>query len=431
MFQRRVVNGVTLGIAVGLGLGACGLGAGAGQSEQVGPESLGEVKGEITFQTMQLSPTFDALINGMIEEFEEEYPDVAVDWVDVPSDGAARKVTADAAAGKLPDVLDLDADTLALLAEDGRVFDMAEMAPDVKAEYVPSAWASFEFDETVAAALPWYLNTPVLIMNDELLEEAGLDPNDPPETYPDLVERSRVVTEKTSKAGFQPTSLRLPNMFLAYGVPLVNDEGDRAEVDTPEALELLDLLRELVREGVIPAESLSTHPDSAIEAFQEGETAFFESGITRFSVLAENAPELYETISVAPPLKGGDWVVAHGLAVPVDTEHPAAALEFSKFVTNGINQLELAKQSSVFPSHLSSLEDAYFTQPGEAPEDEARAVVSGSLTSGQGSSARPAAIDGEFEQELYSQLQLTLLGDEDPQEALERAEVALTELLSQ
>src|SRR5699024_4451143 len=148
-----------------------------------------------------------------------------------------------------------------------------------------------------------------------------------------------------------------------------------AVLDTPEALQVLEELRDLVAEGAIPAESLSTHPESAIEAFQEGRTAYFESGITRFSVLQENAPELYEAVSVAPPIQGGDWVVAHGLAIAAATDAPAAAVEFAAPVTNGANRLAVAKESSVFPSRLDSLADAYFPAAGNAAEDEARATI--------------------------------------------------------
>lgn len=430
MVVRRVVKSAGLFAVVGLGLGACGMGAGTADGGDLDASDLGDVEGEIVFQTMQLSPTFDELITGMIEEFEAEHPDVKVEWIDVPSDGAARKINADAASGRLPDVLDLDVDTLALLANDGRVLDMEEVTPQIQEEYVASAWDSFEFDGVGAAALPWYLNSPVLIMNDNLLRDAGLDPADPPATYPELMDHARTVRQETSQAGFQPTVSRLPNIFLAHGVPLVDEAGRGAVLDTPEALQVLEELRDLVAEGAIPAESLSTHPESAIEAFQEGHTAYFESGITRFSVLQENAPELYESVSVAPPLQGGDWVVAHGLAVAADTDAPAAAVEFALHVTNGANQLALAKESSVFPSHLESLADTYFTEPGTAPEDEARATIGENLVSGKGSPAKPAAIDAEFEQELYSELQLALLGDEDPARALQRAEGALSEVLA-
>src|SRR5690625_5889028 len=54
-------------------------------------EKTGDLAGEIVFNTMELSPTFDDYINGMIDEFEDEHPVVFVKWEDVLADDILKK----------------------------------------------------------------------------------------------------------------------------------------------------------------------------------------------------------------------------------------------------------------------------------------------------------------------------------------------------
>jgi len=438
LLKRTTLTTATVAVAA-LTLAACGLDGGgadpatgdddAAEGQQ---EVTGEVEGEITFQTMQLSPTFDDFINGLIADFEDQYPDVSVEWVDVPTEGTAQKIAADASSGNLADVLDLDVATLAPLARDGQVLDMAQVASDARDIYVESAWQSFEFGDTEASALPWYLNTPVLLANSTIVEEAGLDPEDPPATYSELIEYSRQIGEATDSAGFQPTVRTFLNMMLSYGVPMINDDATAAVVDTPEALQLVEELAVLYETGGIPADSMTAQPRSEIETFQEGGAAYFDTGPSRVAIIEENAPDTFEALAVSEGLESeaeGAWVVAHGLAVPTTSEHQAAALEFARFVTNPENQLALAEESTVFPSAVEALEEPFFTDSGDGPEDEARATAANALINDRTAPARHTAIDTEYEEELWSQVQLAIMGDEDPAEALARAEEALTQML--
>src|SRR5690625_858576 len=435
MAQRhKMIAGTAL---AALALSACGLGeAPEGESEEPQTEELdlGEVEGEITFQTMQLSPTFDDFINGLIDEFEEEYPEVSVEWVDIPTEGTAQKIAADASSGNLADVLDLDVATLAPIARGGRVLDMAQVSPESEPDFVESAWESFAFEGIETSALPWYLNTPVLIMNTEILQEAGLSEDDNPDTWAELFDLSSRIASDTDAAGFQPTVRALRNMMISAGVPMVNEDATEAVVNTPEALEIVESLAELYENGGIPKDSMTAQPRSEIESFQDAEVAFFETGPSRIAIIEENAPEVFDALAIAEPLEStgkGAWVVAHGLAVSDNSEHKAAALEFARFVTSADQQLALAKESTVFPSNNEALEDPFFTDSDGSAEDEGRAIAAENLASGQTAPAANTAIDTEFEEELWSEVQLAIMGDEDPSDALERAEQTLTELLEQ
>lgn len=436
MLRRRSVLAMSTAAAAVAPLAACGV-IGTDGNENGGEEApqevTGPIEGAITFQTIQLSPTFDDFINGLIADFESEYPDVSVDWVDVPADGLIQKISADASSGNLPDVLNINVSTLTPLARDGRVLDMSQVAAEHAQSYIESAWESFRFGDQISA-LPWYINTPVLLMNSSILEEAGLDVETPPSTYEEMIELSEQIAERTNAAGFQPTVDNFSEMMLASGVPMLNEDGSSAIVDTPEALQLVERLAALYQIGGIPADSMTADIGNEIESFQEGRVAYLDSGPQRAEIIEENAPGTYDSLAVAEGLESeadGAWMRPMGVTVPNSSENQAAALEFALFVTNAENQLGIAEQSAVFPSIVDALEDPFFMDSGGSPEDNGRAIAANALVSGRTAPARDSAIDAEYDEELWSQMQLALTGDADPAEALASAEASLTQILEQ
>ncbi|MFC0624425.1 extracellular solute-binding protein [Kribbella deserti] len=414
-------------------LAGCGLGSTTQPAEV---DVSGEVKGTIKFQTMQLSPTFDEYLKTTVDAFEQAHPGTKVEWTDIPASAAARKISADAIAGTLPDVLDLDTGTLAPLGRQGLVVDMARSAADLQSSYVASAWQSFAFADTGAAALPWYLNTPVLISNKAVLGKAGLGSSPDPIGYDELLTRSAQIAKSAGVAGFQPTEAGLPTYLFTLGVPLVDAKSTKAVVNTPEAVAFLGKLRDLYRTGGIPQDSVTAKDRSEIETFSEGKTAYLEAGGSRLKIIKENSPAVFANVKVGKPL--GDatkrtWVVAHGLAVPKASKNLPTALAFAKFMTSAENQLALAKVSSVFPSTTASLGDAFFSSGDGAGSDlttVARGIAATSLRDGK-TLVKPSAVDAEYATTLWAAVQPAILGKASPADALSDAETKLTKILQE
>ena len=83
-------------------------------------------KKEISFQTWNLkndkyTPYFEALIKA----YEKDHPDVTVKWLDAPSDGYEDKLSSQAAAGELPDIVDGGNSILYGLAKAGALLDVS------------------------------------------------------------------------------------------------------------------------------------------------------------------------------------------------------------------------------------------------------------------------------------------------------------------
>lgn len=103
-------------------------------------DASGRIEGDITFQTWNLRANYKDYFEGLIADFEKKYPGTHVKWVDQPAEGYADKISADAAAGTLPDVVNVSPDLLAPLAKAGLATDLDKTAAQYKKEYLPGAW---------------------------------------------------------------------------------------------------------------------------------------------------------------------------------------------------------------------------------------------------------------------------------------------------
>ncbi|MFP4148758.1 MAG: ABC transporter substrate-binding protein [Nitriliruptoraceae bacterium] len=405
---------------------------GADEGEEDGEPAA--LSGEITFTTLQLSPTFDGYIEGVIEAFEAEHPDTTIEWVDVPFEGAQERLLADASAGTLADVINLNPDLSFPLAVEGQFVDLDEAAADVRDDYVEGAWDSFRYPGIDGAfGYPWYLSTEVTMYNAQLLDEAGLDPDAAPETFEELFETARTVAENTDVRGLHPA---LENRFVIdlvkLGVEITNEDATEATFNTPEAVAHVEQLRSLYEDGAISPDAVTEGHRQEIEAYQAGEIALFPTGPNFLDIIEENAPDIAAETRVAPQITGPAGVTGMsvmGLLVPETTENPDLAHAFAQFMTNGENQLAFAEEVLIFPSIVDALDDPMFTDPDAEDAEFAEAISVAAEQLPQAANLRPVVVDEEFNNAVISNVQSAILGDVTAEEALEAATAEVNDIL--
>lgn len=144
--------------------------------------------------------TFDARVDAidqLIEEFEAANPDIQVIHTNFPYAEYRTKVATAVPAGEGPDVVQLfygwldayrEAELLAPLPEE--VFAHSE----IESEFFPMVQAMNV--DGAYYGLPTAVRSLALFWNTKLFEEAGLDPNSPPQTLDELVEMSKQLTKR-------------------------------------------------------------------------------------------------------------------------------------------------------------------------------------------------------------------------------------------
>src|SRR5699024_1359367 len=137
-----------------------------------------------------------------------------------------QKVLSDVSAGNAPDVVNLNTSFGDRLAELDAMTNTDEFVSDEERDqYLEGAWEANQYnDETFG--ITWYLDTDVTLSNEEIFEEAGLDIEEPPETYEEAAEYAKTIKEETGKYGyFVSLDLSLPIQHMEMmDVPVTNDD---------------------------------------------------------------------------------------------------------------------------------------------------------------------------------------------------------------
>ena len=376
---------------------------------------------QIQFWTMQLSPFHDDYVNGLVDEFERLHPDVRVKWVDVPWKEMEKKVLASVAAGTAPDVVNLNPQFAAKLAEFGALANPERyLSQSQVAAYLPNIWNANRF-EGEAFAIPWYLSTTIMIYNRALLKQAGVSV---PANFSELLATAQVLQEKLGKYAYFPAmdgSRPLENL-AATGVQLVAEDGS-VGFNNAEGLAFFRFNRDMYQQGLIPKNVLTEGHHKAVDLFQSEQVALITTGMQFLQTIRTNAPALYANVEVAPQLKDPQSksnVAVMNLAVPKMSAHKRAAFDFASFVTNHKNQMVLAARIPLLPSTAESYLDPFFSLP-ENPTvvDRARAFSAQQVLRGD-VLVPPLPKYSKLKTSFVFNLQSAMVGDLTPEQALER-----------
>lgn len=441
--KSLITKGISLAMAAMLTLSACGSGGGESSKKEdnssKNESNVSEVKVEqveIDFWTMQLSPTFDDYLNDAIARFEEENPDIKVNWVDVPWGDMESKILAEASAKTMPDVANLNPHFAQKLAQMGALADMDELAADVKDDYIPGAWKASSY-EGKTFALPWYLTTSITFYNKDLFEQAGLDPETPPTTFDEIYEMAKTIKEKTGKYGYMPVFSTSDVMmdFEKAGVTLFNDDYSEATYASAEAKELAEFYKKMFDEDLIPRDVLTEGTGKAIQLFSSGEVAIFQGGTSHASMIESNSAEVFAKTGIgAQPLgkgeKGKINFSVMNVAVAETSPNKEQAARFAKFITNDENQVEFAKVSgAIVPSTLASLDDDFFKLT-DTPKDVARTISAQQIAKGE-VIFPPIKNWSEVSKVFIDSIAKIMTGNQDVATALEEAQKEANELLAE
>ncbi|MBC2866788.1 ABC transporter substrate-binding protein [Streptomyces mexicanus] len=426
--SRRALAAIAV-TALVLPLSACGSGGDGGGGST---DASGKVEGDITFQTWNLRANFKDYFEGLIADFEKKYPGTHVKWVDQPAEGYPDKISADAAGGTLPDVVNVSPDLVAPLAKAGLAMDLDKAAAKYEKEYLPGAWAGHQVPGLSGTyAFPWYLNTGPLFYNKALFTKAGLDPNKPPKTYDELFTDALQMARKSG--GKVATLANVPTIedFGRYGSSLMNKEGTAFTFNDAKGVELLTKYKQLYDAKALDPQALTATPESTGKKFLTGAVAMNPGSALDLENFKKQAPSLYKNIGITDQITSTGHVNMYvmGLMVNARTKHTPAAVAFAHFVTDAENQMSFAKKVAIFPSTAGSLDDPYFTKEDGTDVTRVRIAAAKSLKTAV--NYTPVLFSDQMKTALRNEVAKALQGKESPKAALDNAVKACDQLLQQ
>lgn len=433
-------------VSMGLVLAACGTGAGTDTATDVtvvetdtvqvnepATEPTGEATGEatatddlsgdITFQTWNLkNDTFTPYFDDLIAEFESLHPGTTINWIDHPAEGYQASLSAAAAAGNLPDVMDLGPELAYTLAQAGALVNLAEVDPSARDQFLPQAWDGMTFDGLGGGTygFPWYLNTGPAFFNTAIFEQCGLDPNNLPTNFDELFEQAEILSTNCPD---RTMVARMPAIetFGEYGVPLMNEDGTEFTFNDQRGVDFVQRFVDLYQRAGITQDALNALQTNEVEEFMAGRLAYLAGSAYTLGQIQAQAPEVAETLAIAPRINNAaPNMYIQSLGVNANSHNMPLAIEWAKFVTNAANQIEFCKLANVFPSAEGALNDPWFTESDGTPERQV--IVDSAKTINDAVVWWPPAFSGDADANtLREQIALAVMGNQTAQEALDNA----------
>ncbi|MEO3751481.1 sugar ABC transporter substrate-binding protein [Streptomyces sp. B6B3] len=306
-------------LAGALTLPACGSDAGA----QVGADE------EQTLTVWAMGEEGQRLTE-FTDAYAAERDHLSIEVTPVSWENAHQKLVSAAAAGELPDVMQMGTSYMGEFVELG-VLEPVDTSVFAEDDFFPAAWDTGVVDEQ-AYGVPWYVDTRVLYYRTDLAEQAGVD--EPPATWQDMRELATALQDNGSRWGvsLQPGGTgawqTLAPFVFSAGGQFTDAEGNPT-MDTPEMVRALTEYQAYFEEGL--ASDRSQIGYDVIPDFGEGVAPMFVSGPWMVANIRDQLPDLgadaWDVALLPADESSISFIGGSNLVISADSEHKAAAQE--------------------------------------------------------------------------------------------------------
>ena len=310
----------------------------------------------------------------LIDEFQAKYPNIKIDARNVPSPDMLKTIVAESAAGDPPDVAQIVLNNLDYVANNLPVQAINKIVP--RAEYedftkhiLPQALKLGVYGDSLYGS-PYTFSTPTLFYNADIFKAAGLDPENPPATWDEVLKDALQIKQKTGKEGVVINGL--PDTFDWLVQSLINSNGGttmsadhkKATFNEAPAVEAVTMWQNLVKQGAHPKLSAA----DAVPLMVNGNLAMMVNTTALLPSLVNGAQGKWDLRTAAEPSFGTKQVhpVNSGSALFMFSKDPLkqrAAWEFLKFVSSQRGYTIITGTIGYLPLRDDVVNDPNFLKP--------------------------------------------------------------------
>jgi multiple sugar transport system substrate-binding protein len=406
------------------------------------PGAWGQTPAEIVFAT---GPDDSGTVRALVDAFNEEHEgQVRVSWQEMAQDTDAyrRQLVSDFLVGAAEiDVIAADVIWTAEFAGRGWVRDLSSW---FYGAYEPEAFLDAALNSTAYRnriwGIPWYTDAGMLFYRRDLLDATGFD--GPPATWNELKEMAlRVRQDSGVSYGFVFQGAEYEGgvanaleyvwsaggSVLAPGISIAGAFGERlietasVVINSPQSVEGLAIARGMITDGAAPEEVTTFREEESLQAFIRGEAVFMRNWPYAYGLLddPQRSALTPDQVGVAPIPKAvasersysclGGW----NLMISRASRNADAAWAFIRYATSPERQRRRALEGGFLPTLGTLYEDGEIL-------DQVPAVALGREAV---ATARVRPISPRYHEmspRIARAFNLTLRGDLDSREALER-----------
>jgi len=225
-------------------------------------------------------------VNTVIETFEEENPDLNLSIETILNSEMETQLLTAASADNLPDAALIDRASIPRFLEAGMLADLTDYAEEWGNlnDYPEAIIDSVSNENGDVYGIPADGDVRTLLYRTDVFEAAGLDPNDPPETWSEIVEYSQAIQDVSDETGVEwgfalnggdseHTSSRTLPWIWDLGGDFVDENGNPALNSAP-VIETVNFMDDLVNEyEVSPPESYLNTKQEVASLINSGNAA--------------------------------------------------------------------------------------------------------------------------------------------------------------
>ncbi|TPQ41557.1 sn-glycerol-3-phosphate ABC transporter substrate-binding protein UgpB [Bradyrhizobium guangdongense] len=190
--------------------------------------------------------------------------------------------------------------TATMTAAKGAIYPVFELMRDQNEPFSPSAYlpavSGYYADATGnMLSFPFNASTPILYYNKSMFRDAGLDPETPPKTWPELGTAARRLRERGAVCGFTtswPSWIHVENFSAYHNMPLATRTNGFAGLDAELTINNATVVRHISQLAQWQKDKVfdySGRGQSAEPRFQNGECGIFiGSSATRADIKANS-----------------------------------------------------------------------------------------------------------------------------------------------
>jgi len=381
------------------------------------------------------------IIDGYAADFNKENPDLNVVPVYAGSyqDTVVKALTAHKANNPPAAAIMLSTDTFTLIDEDAIVPFDNFVKTDEERKWMKDFFPAFLLNGQIdnkTWGIPFQRSTVVMYWNKEAFKEAGLDPNQAPQTWEQLVSMGQELTARDANGNVTRWGIQVPSSGFPYwlfqgfstqnGAILANADGKAVKFDDAAVIEALQYWVDL-------SQKYKIHPPGVVQwgttpaDFMQGKAAMIWTTTGNLTNIRKNAPfefgvaMLPENVRRGSPTGGGNFFIFKN----APQAQQEGAFRFAKWLT----QPERAAQWSIDTGYVAVSPAAYDTPalkayaadfpPAVVARDQLPYAVA-ELSTHDNQRVTKALNDG---------LQAALTGAKTPQQAMQDAQAEADRIL--
>ena len=314
------------------------------------------------------SPERTAVLQGIVDDFEANNPDVTVEIVSLPWGSAFEKLATMVAGGDIPDVVEMPDTWQALYAGSGQLASLT----DHVADWEHGATLT---DKTVAMGsqagdlymIPYGFYLRAMFYNKRLLEEAGVDA--PPATMEEFMAASAAVSELDGKYGYclrgGPGGTNGWIMFAATmnGTNEFFTEDGISRINEPGSVAGIQFMIDMYQNGNAPRDSVSWGFNEIVAGFYSGTCAFLDQDPDALIAISERMDAddfAVIPMPVGPSGQAFPTIGFAGWSIFNSTEHEDEAFDLVAALSSPEANSTWAQRVGVIPIHEGADQDPFF-----------------------------------------------------------------------